>query len=335
MAAVTTRAPIVDPYGRRIHYVRLSVTDRCNFRCLYCMPEEGVPVIPHAEMLTFEETGRLARILAEMGVDRIRLTGGEPTVRRDIAGLVARIALAREAGLADLSMTTNGYCLARLAEPLRQAGLDRLNVSLDTLRPERFERLTRRPASFLVDVLSGIEATIGMGWLPLKLNVVVCGGLNDDEAPDFVRRFASVPVTIRFIEYMPFSQHRFAFVPWEQTRERLLRHFRLVPACDVGSGPAECWLAEGTQVRVGTIRALSHGFCERCNRVRITSDGRLKCCLAFEKETVSLRDVMRAGGSDADVERAIRKAVLAKPGSHECTQEGGRPFDGSMVRIGG
>ena len=159
------RAPLIDPYGRRIHYVRMSVTDRCNFRCTYCMPDEGVEFMPRTDLLSFEETERLARVLAQMGVDRIRLTGGEPTVRRGIVELVEGIARAKDHGLRDLAMTTNGWNLAKMAKPLRAAGLDRLNISIDTLRPERFLEMTKRDA--LQDVLAGIDAVVAMNWLPL------------------------------------------------------------------------------------------------------------------------------------------------------------------------
>lgn len=333
---MTRRAPIIDPHGRRIHYVRLSVTDRCNFRCLYCMPEDGVEFMPRDRMLSFEETEQLARVLVQMGVDRIRLTGGEPTVRRDIVELVRRIDRARPYGLRDLAMTTNAWNLVKLAAPLKQAGLDRVNVSLDTLRPDRFEALARRPAKRLVDVLAGIEAVVALDWLPLKLNVVVCGGLNEDEVADFVERFAHLPVTIRYIEYMPFSETRFTLVPWEATKARIEQRFTLTPTTvSNGSGPADYWRVEGTRVEVGSIGALSRQFCENCNRVRITSDGRLKNCLAFEPDMVSLRDVMRDGGDDDALAAAIRGAVAGKPFAHRCTEEDGQAFAGSMVLIGG
>ena len=305
--------------------MRLSVTDRCNFRCLYCMPEGGVELMPHEQMLSFEETEQLTRVLVQMGVDRIRLTGGEPTVRKDIVELVRRIDRAHHFGLRDLAMTTNGWNLERLAVPLREAGLDRVNVSLDTLRPDRFEVLTRRPGKWLGEVLAGIEAVVELGWLPLKLNMVVCGGLNEDEVADFVDRFAELPVTIRYIEYMPFSENRFTLVPWEQTRARIEERFTLVPTTvSNGSGPADYWRVEGTKVEIGSIGALSRQFCEHCNRIRITSDGRLKNCLAFEAGMVSLRDVMRGGGDDDALEAAIRGAVAHKPFAHECTDEEGR-----------
>jgi cyclic pyranopterin phosphate synthase len=328
------RAPIIDPYGRRIHYVRMSVTDRCNFRCAYCMPDEGIEFMERDSLLSFEETERLARVLAQMGVDRIRLTGGEPTVRRGIVELVERVAKAKQFGLVDLSMTTNGWNLASLAAPLRAAGLDRLNISIDTLDKERFFAITKRDA--LDDVLAGIDTVVAMGWLPLKLNMVVCRGLNEGEVSDFVARFADLPVTLRFIEYMPFGESRFSLVPWSETRARLEESYSLEPSDGpLGSGPATYWKVAGTEVTVGAIGALSRQFCENCNRIRITSDGRLKNCLAYEPQMMSLRDLMRAGCDDDQLESGIRAAVTRKPLAHICEEDGTNPFEGNMIQIGG
>jgi cyclic pyranopterin phosphate synthase len=331
---VTARAPIVDPFGRRIHYVRLSVTDRCNFRCLYCMPDEDVEHVDRDTLLTFEEAGRLARVLAQMGVDRIRLTGGEPTVRRGFLELVKEIAAAKAHGLRDLAMTTNGWNLAEIGPALRQAGLDRVNISLDTLDRATFARITQRDR--LEEVLAGIDRVVAMGWLPLKLNVVVCKGLNDGEVVSFVEHFAHLPVTIRFIEYMAFGESRFPLVPWSVTKARLEERFTLTPADGPqGSGPASYWRVAGTEVEVGTIGALSSQFCAACNRVRITADGELRNCLAFEPDAVSLRDVMRDTSSDDDLEWAIRGAILRKPLSHIQLEDGSHSFQGTMVQIGG
>ncbi len=326
------RGPIIDPFGRRIHYVRMSVTDRCNFRCVYCMPEEGIDFTERSELMTFEEIERLGRVLTEMGVDRIRLTGGEPTVRRDILDLVGRLgALPR---LRDLAMTTNGWNLAKIGPQLKAAGLTRVNISIDTLDRQRFIDIAR--VDRLDDVLAGIEAVVALDWLPLKLNVVVCEGLNETEVADFVDRFAHLPVTIRFIEYMPFGESRFRLVPWEQTRARLEERYTLIPAAGPdGSGPANYWTVAGTAVEVGAIGALSRQFCAACNRVRITSDGRLKTCLAYEPQMVSLRDVLRGGGSDDDLELAIRAGILRKPVAHITGEDGSNPFEGQMIQIGG
>ncbi len=332
---MTTRDPIIDPFGRRIHYVRLSVTDRCNFRCVYCMPPEGVDFLRRNELLSFEETRRLCSVLAQMGVDRIRLTGGEPTVRRGIVELIEKIATAKRYGLRDLAMTTNGWNLTKLAQPLRDAGLDRLNISLDTLDRAKFAEITR--VDRLPDVLAGIDTVVEMGWLPLKINVVVCRGLNEEEVGDFVRHFAHLPVTLRYIEYMPFGESRFSLVPWEETRERIeAAGFDLQDARGPGgSGPAQYWKVAGTQMEIGAIGALSRQFCENCNRIRVTSDGALKNCLAYEPQMISLRDVLREGGTDDDLEAAIRLGVTHKPEAHITTTDGHNPFEGSMISIGG
>ncbi len=328
-----SRGDIIDPFGRRISYVRLSVTDRCNFRCVYCMPDD-IEFMPRQSMLSFEEIGRLCVVLAQMGIEKIRLTGGEPTVRQGIVELVEQADRARAHGLRDLAMTTNGWNLRKMAGPLRDAGLDRVNVSLDTLDRCRFKELTRRDQ--LDEVLAGIEAVVAMGWLPLKLNVVVCQGLNDLEVVHYVEHFSHLPVTIRFIEYMPFGQSRFGLVPWDVTRRRLEERFELVPvAGPPGAGPATNFKVVGSAVEVGTIGAMSRQFCDSCNRVRITTDGRLKTCLAYEPEMLSLRDLLRSGCSDDELEIAIRLAIRRKPERHLSTEDGSNPFEGSMVSIGG
>jgi len=331
---IPPRGPIIDPFGRRIHYVRLSVTDRCNFRCVYCMPEEGVAFTQRSNLLDFDEIETLCRVFAQMGVDRVRLTGGEPTVRRGFVELVRRVAKAKAHGLRDIAMTTNGWNLARTANDLRSAGLDRVNISLDTLRRDRFFELAR--VDRLDDVLAGIDTVAAMGWLPLKINVVVCKGRNDDEVAEFVGRFAHLPVTIRFIEYMPFGESRFPLVPWSTTRRRIEERFELVPTQGPGgSGPANYWRVAGTAVEVGAIGALSRQFCESCNRVRVTSDGRLKNCLAYEPHMVSLRDVLRSGADDDALEIAIRAAIRRKPAAHVSGEDGSNPFEGDMISIGG
>lgn len=331
---MSTRAPIIDPFGRRIHYVRISVTDRCNFRCVYCMPEEGIDFTARSELLDFDELETLSRVLAQMGVDRIRLTGGEPTVRRGIVELVERIARAKEHGLRDVAMTTNGWNLSKIGPELRAAGLDRINISLDTLQRDRFVAIAR--VDRLDEVLAGIETVAEMGWLPLKINVVVCKDRNEDEVADFVTRFEHLPVTIRYIEYMPFGESRFPLVPWSVTRARIEERYELIPSVGpTGSGPANYWQVVGTKVEVGAIGALSRQFCENCNRVRITSDGRLKNCLAYEPNMLSLRDVLRGGGSDDDLEAAIRRAIRSKPEAHITGEDGSNPFEGQMIQIGG
>ncbi|MCK6526023.1 GTP 3',8-cyclase MoaA [Myxococcota bacterium] len=324
------RGPIVDPFGRRIRYVRVSVTDRCNFRCVYCMPAAGIDVRPRAEMLTYDEIVRLAGVLAEMGVDKIRLTGGEPTVRRDFVKLVER--LSPVPGLRTLTMTTNGWNLAEIARPLRDAGMTRLNVSIDSLRPDRFRTLSR--VGELGAVLRGIDTLVDMGWTPFKLNVVMVQGVNDDEAGEFVSRFADVDCEVRFIEWIPFGVEGWRLVPWRDVRARIEERHRLEPL-DGADGPAARFAVVGRRARVGRIAALSHQFCSACDRVRVTSDGSLKTCLAYEPRMVSLRDVMRATHDDDALEAAIRAGIAHKPLSHACDEEGEGRFEGAMVRIGG
>lgn len=325
------RGPLVDPFGRTIRYIRLSVTDRCNFRCVYCMPPD-IEFMDRGHLLRFEEIERICRVFAEMGVERVRLTGGEPTVRRGIADLVGRIA--RVPGLRDLSMTTNGWNLQEIAPSLREAGLSRLNISLDTLRRDRFAAMCR--VDRLDDVLAGIDVVRAMQWWPLKINVVVCGGLNEDEPQDFIEHFRGSRVTIRFIEYMAFGENAFGLVPWWKTRARIEERFRLEPVDGpAGNGPASYWRVAGTDLEVGSIGARSEQFCAACNRVRITADGRLRNCLAYEPQMVSLRDHLRAGCSDDELEWVIRGAILHKPWSHVHQEDGRAPFEGHMVQIGG
>ena len=329
------RAPLIDPWGRQIRYVRLSLTDRCNFRCRYCMPIEGVEWMPRADLLSFEELTRVGRILTELGVDKLRLTGGEPTLRRDLVQLVEQ--LAALPGLRDLALTTNGWRLEELAEPLKEAGLTRLNISLDTLNPERFKELTG--GGELAPVLRGIEKVIALEWFPLKLNTVVVGGLNDHEVADFALHFRRLPVHIRFIEYMPFDGGggtSWSPVPWAVVRERLERAgMELQEDQQTERGPARSFLVAGSPLRVGTIAPLSKKFCAACNRIRIGADGKIRTCLAYEPDGVDLRKLLRAGEDDDALAAAIRHAVAGKPEAHFATMEGGSAFQGAMIQIGG
>lgn len=331
MSPLLPREPLIDPFGREIRYVRLSVTDRCNFRCQYCMPED-VEFLDRGHLMSFEEIERLAHLLAALGVQRIRLTGGEPTVRRGIVDLVAR--LARTPGLSDLAMTTNGWNLREIAPELRAAGLTRLNISLDTLKRDRFHEICR--VDRFGDVMAGIETVAAMRWLPLKINIVVCQGLNDDEVIDFIDHFRDVPATLRFIEYMAFGTNRFPLVPWWKVRSRIEERYALEPASGpVGNGPATYWKVLGTALEVGSIGARSEQFCAGCNRIRITADGRWRNCLAYEPQMLSVRDLLRQGASDDELEAAIRGALLQKPWSHVHQEDGASPFEGHMVSIGG
>lgn len=327
---------LTDPFGRRIDYVRVSVTDRCNLRCTYCMPADGMQWIPQDALLSYEEIARVVRVLAESGVRRVRLTGGEPTVRRELDRLVQL--LASIAGIEDIALTTNGLLLRELARPLAEAGLTRFNISLDTLDAERFARLTR--GGELARVLAGIDAVLALGLpAPTKVNAVVVGGVNDGEDPAaLVRRFAGANVVVRFIEFMPFTDHDGwaggKYVPLSGIRDRLVRELGIEPGASVaGSGPAEYWSVPGSTVRVGFIHPVSEHFCAACNRIRLTATGEIRPCLGH-LGSVSLRDVLRGGGDDAALRVALADSLAAKPERHSFVED---PTEakGGMSAIGG
>lgn len=325
--------PLVDTFGRVHTYLRVSVTDRCNFRCVYCMPAEGLEWMDRADVLTFEEIERLVRVFASLGITHFRLTGGEPTARRDFVELVE--ALGQVPGVQDLSLTTNALRLAPIAERLKEAGLTRINVSLDSLVPETFSRLTR--GGDLKLVLEGIDAARRVGLTPIKINAVVLEGENDLEVPDLVEAFGehAADTELRFIEYMPFQARWHRCVPAAELRRRLSERYTLVPAQpNVGGGPAVVWRVQETGLRVGFISPLSEKFCGSCNRLRLMADGHLRTCLSDDK-TPSLRDHLRGGSSDDELRAAVRVMVTGKREGHGCTVEGGTPFEGVMTRVGG
>jgi cyclic pyranopterin phosphate synthase len=300
---------------RHITYLRVSVTDRCNLRCRYCMPEAQA-FFERERLLTFEEITAVARVLVRHGVRKIRLTGGEPLLRRDIVELVAM--LKALPGEPQVVMTTNGMLLARQASALKAAGLDRLNVSLDTLKPERFERLARRPG--LAQTLDGLRAALEAGFERTKLNMVVMGGVNDDEIPAMLDFAEAQGVEQRFIEFMPMASndygHDASRVPLAEIRRRIEAHVELLPR-ERGSGPADTFTAAGSGAKLGIIAAISLPFCETCNRVRLTAEGVLRSCL-FEGGEVSVRDIVRTGG---DVEQSLTEALdfvrRVKPPVHD------------------
>jgi GTP 3',8-cyclase len=326
---------LVDPHGRRINYVRLSLTDRCNLRCRYCLPDGDYARSDRRELLTFTEIERLAGILARLGVERLRLTGGEPTARRGVPQIVEGIARARRFGLRDLSITTNGLTLARLAPELSAAGLDRVNVSLDTLDREKYAWLTGVDA--LERVLAGIDRALECGLAPLKINMVVGRDLNEDEVVGMAERFLDRPIHLRFIEYMPFGESRFGLVPWAETRRRLETRFRLIPSEEQhGGGPSRGWQVEGAPLRIGAIGAMTRRPCSGCNRIRIGSDGRIRACLAEQGDGWDLRTPLRSGAGDAAVASVVRAAVAAKPLEHgRHSGAASLAFDGVMTRVGG
>jgi cyclic pyranopterin phosphate synthase len=323
---------LVDRFGRVHNYLRLSVTDRCNFRCVYCMPAEGMDWMPRADILSFEEMSRLITIFANLGIERVRITGGEPTLRRDLVDLVA---LLSQLGLKEISMTTNGLKLPELAAPLAKAGLTRVNISLDSLQPERFSKLTR--GAPLAKVLAGIQAAWDAGLSPVKINAVLLRGENDDEVEDLVRFFEKEPhrTHLRFIEYMPFESRWHKGVPAAELRQRIgaIRTMKSVKR-DGKGGPAEEFELLESGLRVGFISPLSERFCGSCNRLRLMANGHLRTCLS-DDGTPSLRDLIRGGSSDQELTSTIKTMVSGKRESHGCTMDGGTLFEGVMTRIGG
>lgn len=304
-----------DPFGRQITYVRVSVTDRCNLKCVYCIPD-GMEWVDKAEVLSYEEMARIVRILAEMGVRRVRLTGGEPTVRPELSTLVRLIRAIPE--VEELSLSTNGLLLAPMAAELRAAGVDRVNISLDSLRADRFRKITR--GGDIERVLEGIAAAEAVGLSPIKINVVAMRGVNDDEIEDFARRTRERPWHVRFIEMMPLlgnaESQPYRFLSSDQIHERLSAIDALIPETPpAGNGPATYFRYAGAPGSIGFITPLSHNFCDRCNRVRLTARGHLRLCL-FGDDEVDLRTPLRAGDSDAEISRTIRVAVQVKPERH-------------------
>jgi cyclic pyranopterin phosphate synthase len=320
-----------------VSYLRVSVTDRCNLRCRYCVSEEAFDFIPCAGILRYEEFVRVARALAPAGIDKVRLTGGEPLVRRDLPRLVAM--LRGIDGIRDVGLTTNGVLFADYAGALRDAGLTRVNISLDSLRPKRFAEITRR--DFFPRVMAGIDAALDLGFAPVKINVVAMRGVNDDEFVDFVRFAGDRGLEVRFIEFMPVGGtsgwQTSAFIPAADIRDRLaaaLGPLEPEPP-EYSGGPARLWRLVGSGVRIGFISALSDHFCEHCNRVRITADGRLRPCLLRDVE-FDLRSVLRSPAtSDEDIRRLFSRALASKPAGHGMSCNAPRKCQRIMSSIGG
>jgi len=326
--------PLVDTFGRIGNDLRISVTDRCNFRCTYCMPAEGLPWLPKSEILTFEEMARLTALFLRLGVRALKLTGGEPTVRAEFPKLVGML---REVDPdVDISMTTNGYLLDRLAKPLAEAGLDRVTISCDSLLRHRFEEMTRRDA--LDKVMAGMRAAEEAGLTPIKLNCVVIAGTNEGEVVDFARFARETGYEVRFIEYMPLDaeQHweRAKVVPSAEILEAIDKVFPLIAEGD-GVEPATSYrFADGAPGGIGVIASVTEPFCDTCNRLRLTAEGQLRACLFAMYET-DLRTPMREGASDEELERLIRTNVWAKWEGHKINHPDFQRPDRSMSMIGG
>jgi cyclic pyranopterin phosphate synthase len=328
---------LTDSYGRMATDLRVSLTDRCNLRCAYCMPPEGLDWLPAPEILTGDEIVRLLRIGVEtLGIREVRFTGGEPLLRRDLADIIARTAALDPRP--DISLTTNGIGLDRRAAELKQAGLDRINVSLDTLRPEVFRKLTRRDR--LDDVLAGLRSAAAAGLTPVKVNSVLMRDLNDDEAPDLLAYCLEHGYEVRFIEQMPLdAQHgwqRSEMVTADSIIESLSAAFSLAADTERsrGSAPAETFLVNGGPARVGVIASVTRPFCGACDRVRLTADGQVRNCL-FAREESDLRSALRSDASDADIAARWQAAVAAKLPGHGINDPSFLQPDRPMSAIGG
>ncbi|HEY5601953.1 MAG TPA: GTP 3',8-cyclase MoaA [Gammaproteobacteria bacterium] len=311
---------LIDPFGRSIEYVRLSVTDRCDLRCFYCLPKGFNDFEEPTEWLTFHEIERVIKAFAELGVSRIRITGGEPLVRKNIPELAQR--LSELPGITDLSLSTNAVQLKRYARALKQANITRLNISLDSLNPARFKAITN--GGKLEKVLDGLMAAKAAGFTPIKINTVLMQGINDDEAEDLVAFCIEHGFTLRFIETMPMGatgqeavNH---FVDLQKIKQRLAEKYELIPGVMPGGGPARYVQVAGTELRIGFITPLSQHFCETCNRVRLAADGTLYLCLG-QSDKVELRPLLRQGMSDAQLKQVIIDGIALKPERHEFNEK--------------
>ncbi|MFV0466036.1 MAG: GTP 3',8-cyclase MoaA [Lachnospiraceae bacterium] len=318
---------MTDEFGRSLNYLRISVTDLCNLRCQYCMPEEGVPKYQHQDRLHFDELEKIVGTLVGMGIDKIRITGGEPLVKRGIVSVIRSIKAMP--GVKEVAMTTNGILLEQMASELRSAGLDRVNVSLDTLDETKFREMTR--GGDLKQVLSGIKKVQSLGMTPVKLNVVLIGGFNESEISDFVNLTVQEEIEVRFIELMPIGEavkwNREQFISAEEVlrREPKLQKIKK----EDPSSPADYYQLPGAKGKVGIIRPISCKFCSHCNRLRLTSDGKLKYCLHSDNE-LDLRAVL---SRSKDLEKAVTEYIKQKPEEHHLEQN--KYLKKSMYEIGG
>ncbi|MGA7834239.1 MAG: GTP 3',8-cyclase MoaA [Acidimicrobiales bacterium] len=330
--AMPVGGPLLDRYGRVHTDLRISVTDRCNLRCVYCM-DEDMTFLPRSEILSFEEIARVAAVARSLGITSIRLTGGEPLVRRNLPELVRMLSAI---GFEDLALTTNAMLLGALARPLVDAGLARANISCDSLRPERYASIRRR--GNLVTVLAAMDIAESVGLGPLKVNVVLMRGVNDDEIVDFANFARTTGRIVRFIEFMPLDAQgqwgREQLVPGEEVFARINQVWPLEPVGDAGPAPAERFRFRDGGGEVGLISSVTQPFCGTCNRLRLTADGAIRNCL-FSDEERAIRDALRAGGSDEDIAHLLRSAVWAKYPGHAINEpEFLRPTR-SMSMIGG
>ncbi len=330
---------MLDKYSREINYLRVSITDRCNLRCIYCRPKEGVALHGHEDILRYEEMIRVISLAVKMGLIKVRLTGGEPLVRRGFVDFIAD--LNKIEGLKDISLTTNGILLEQFAQGIFDAGIRRINVSLDSLNPDKYGQITR--GGRLEDVLRGIARAEEIGFSPIKINTVAIKGFNDDEALDFARLAQEQPFQVRFIELMPVGKTTLDYgedyMPGAQLIKIIRQRYALEPVKNKknrSDGPAKIFKIKGGRGEIGFINPVSDHFCSTCNRMRLTSDGKLRACLLNDAE-VDLKKALRENCSDAELEKLIWDAVLLKPRQHDivCTENSLRKCSRNMSEIGG
>lgn len=326
---------MIDTYGRAIDYLRISVTDRCNLRCRYCMPEEGIEDLGHNRMLSLEQIYRLVKMATRAGISKIRLTGGEPLVRRNIITLIEKIS--KLPAIEDVSLTTNGILFTKMAEELKKAGLNRVNISLDTLQKEKYMYITRKGR--IDQAVQAMYKALELNMNPVKINVVIIKGFNDNEILDFARLAYELPVHVRFIEFMPIGDLDFhtrdKVISVDSIKGTIAPEYNLVYGTDVrGYGPAKYVRIQGGKGTLGFISPLSEHFCGACNRIRMTADGKLRGCL-YNKSEVDLRLALYNNFSDEQLLALFKKAILMKPGQHHMLDGWGEDNYRKMYQIGG
>lgn len=324
-----------DKFLRQIDYLRVSITDKCNFRCVYCMPEQGIELKHHQEILRLEEFLRIINVAAQLGVKKVRITGGEPLVRRGIVDFISSINEIN--GIDDIALTTNGALLEKMAVSLKRAGLRRINISLDTLISEKFSAITR--VGSLETVLKGIDKSLEVGFEPVKINTVVINGFNFDEVLDFVALTKDKPLHVRFIELMPIGEteewDEKKFVPADKILELIQAQYQVVSSTGVkGAGPAKYMTVPGHKGSIGFITAMSNHFCHQCNRIRLTSEGKLRPCLHGSNE-LDLKNLLRAGCTDQQLKEVFLQAINEKPGQHGLKERELSTKEKMMFQIGG
>ncbi|MCX8031009.1 MAG: GTP 3',8-cyclase MoaA [Thermodesulfovibrionales bacterium] len=325
----------IDSYNRQINYMRISITDRCNLRCVYCMPSDGVKTVNNKEILTLEEIIRIAKIATDLGVRKIRITGGEPLIRKNIVYLIS--SLSKLPYVEDLSLTTNGLLLKQYAHSLALAGLKRVNISLDSLDAEKYKSITR--GGDIKEVIEGIKEAERWGLTPIKINVVPVRGFNDSEIENFAYLSILAPYQIRFIEFMPIGDKEFwnekRYITTNEIKERLLSIAPLIPVTTEKSGPANYFKFKDAKGLIGFISPISNHFCFSCNRLRLTADGKIRPCL-FSKTEIDLKSPLRHGASDEEIKRLLRLSVEIKPLRHEINEEDSLCYlNKSISQIGG